>query len=185
MRIRRRYPLAVIGGLILVAVAAGNPKEKAGCAAVAERDRAYCQSLLDRYPEELRQAQAGEYQAQRNVAYVLSGGGTPGWPRPVPVDQQEGCAWRLVIVRLGHRQADDSDRRNLDLDCGRGGVDRGRAEQRAAELARGMRPAPGPKPATPLKELPAHCQEVIARNSVARPLGAPSPPLEQVPADCR
>ncbi|PNG49197.1 MULTISPECIES: hypothetical protein [unclassified Variovorax] len=55
----------------------------------------------------------GDYQAQRNVAYWLSGGNA-GAP---PLDPIRACAWRYVILASGNRQVDDSDVSNKQLYC--------------------------------------------------------------------
>jgi hypothetical protein len=59
-----------------------------------------------------KQALAGDYQAQRNLAYYLSTG-AEGYPtNPVM-----GCAWRIVILKSGSSKVDDSDRSNKTFDC--------------------------------------------------------------------
>ena len=58
-------------------------------------------------------AKAGDYQAQRNLAYWLSGGygGAP------PLNPVLACAWRLVILESGSPQVDTSDVSNKQLYC--------------------------------------------------------------------
>lgn len=59
-----------------------------------------------------RQALAGDYQAQRNLAYSLSTG-AEGYPtNPVMA-----CVWRIVILKSGHAEADASDTGNKTFDC--------------------------------------------------------------------
>jgi hypothetical protein len=60
-----------------------------------------------------RAAMAGDYQAQRNLAYWLSGG-NGGAP---PLDPVLSCAWRYVILASGNRQVDESDMSNKQLYC--------------------------------------------------------------------
>lgn len=60
-----------------------------------------------------RSAMAGDYQAQRNVAYWLSGGNGGA----LPLDPVLACAWRHVILASGNRQVDDSDVSNKQLYC--------------------------------------------------------------------
>lgn len=50
----------------------------------------------------------GNYQAQRNYAYSLSG------KNPIAA-----CAWRIVIIELGHKRVDTTDTGNLKVYCGK------------------------------------------------------------------
>jgi hypothetical protein len=59
-----------------------------------------------------KQALAGDYQAQRNLAYYLSTGAEGHTQNPIA-----GCAWRIVILKSGHAQADASDKSNKTFDC--------------------------------------------------------------------
>lgn len=68
-------------------------------------------------------AMRGDYQTQRNLAYLLSAGDATMFPRPI-----DGCAWRMVILFSGHDLVDASDAGNLEHYCGR----LTRAEQLAA-----------------------------------------------------
>jgi hypothetical protein len=61
-----------------------------------------------------KQALAGDYQAQRNLAYYLSTG-AEGHAQNVVA----ACAWRIVILRSGHSKADSSDEGNKTFDCDR------------------------------------------------------------------
>ena len=54
-------------------------------------------------------ALAGDYQAQRNLAYTLT--------TSIPHNQILGCAWRIVIVESGSDQVDQSDTGNKQFDC--------------------------------------------------------------------
>jgi hypothetical protein len=58
------------------------------------------------------QAMVGDYQAQRNLAYSLVMG-IEGYSK----DPIMACAWRIIIVRSGHSEADASDITNEDFDC--------------------------------------------------------------------
>jgi hypothetical protein len=69
-------------------------------------------------------ALGGDYQAQRNLAYQLSGDAGS-----VPVNQILSCAWRIVIVESGSPSVDLSDTGNLEHYCTR---KLGSVEQRAA-----------------------------------------------------
>ncbi|MCA1633223.1 MAG: hypothetical protein LC785_06025 [Acidobacteria bacterium] len=61
-----------------------------------------------------KQALAGDYQAQRNLAYYLSTGAEGHTQNPVA-----GCAWRIVLLKSRHNQADSSDESNKTFDCDR------------------------------------------------------------------
>lgn len=61
------------------------------------------------YEELERAALAGDYQAQRNLAYTLT--------TSIPHNQILGCAWRIVIVESGTDQVDQSDTGNKQFDC--------------------------------------------------------------------
>lgn len=60
-----------------------------------------------------KKAMASDYQAQRNVAYWLTGGNN-GAP---PLNPVLGCAWRLVILKSGSPSVDASDVSNKQLYC--------------------------------------------------------------------
>lgn len=61
-----------------------------------------------------KQALAGDYQAQRNLAYYLSTG-AEGHAQDVVA----ACAWRIVILGSGHAKVDSSDEGNKTFDCDR------------------------------------------------------------------
>ena len=58
---------------------------------------------------------AGDYQAQRNVAYCLSN----GCDGAVQVNRTAACAWRMVILAAAHDSAGDGDVVNMKADCGK------------------------------------------------------------------
>src|SRR3546814_445186 len=58
------------------------------------------------------EALKGDYQAQRNLSYWLSGGG--GVP---PINPILGCAWRIVILNSGSLSVDQSDSFNKTFYC--------------------------------------------------------------------
>lgn len=70
-------------------------------------------SSLSEFEALEKSAKAGDYQAQRNVAYWLSGGngGSP------PLNPVLACAWRLVILESGNASVDSSDVGNKQLYC--------------------------------------------------------------------
>lgn len=69
--------------------------------------------FLEEYEKLEKAAMAGDYQAQRNLAYWLSGG-NGGKPAQNSV---LACAWRLVILQSGDPQVDSSDVGNKQLYC--------------------------------------------------------------------
>lgn len=70
-------------------------------------------SSLQEYEALEKKAMAGDYQAQRNIAYWLTGGNY-GLP---PLNPILGCAWRLVILKSGSSNVDSSDIGNKQLYC--------------------------------------------------------------------
>jgi len=50
----------------------------------------------------------GNYQAQRNYAYSLN-----------ETNPIAGCAWRIVIIKLGNKRVDTTDTGNLKVYCGK------------------------------------------------------------------
>jgi len=58
-----------------------------------------------------KKALAGDYQAQRNLAYSLG--------HDEPTNTMQACAWRIVILGSGSAEVDDSDLANKRLDCNR------------------------------------------------------------------
>ncbi|HEY0155491.1 MAG TPA: hypothetical protein VGB92_26075 [Longimicrobium sp.] len=76
-------------------------------------------------------AMAGDYQAQRNLAYQLSGdaGG-------VPVNPILSCAWRIVIVESGSPSVNTGDTGNLEYYCNKrlGAAERVAAAAQAKRL---------------------------------------------------
>jgi hypothetical protein len=68
---------------------------------------------MNEYEALEKKAMAGNYQAQRNIAYWLTGGnyGAP------PLNPILGCAWRLVILNSGSPSVDSTDVSNKQLYC--------------------------------------------------------------------
>ncbi len=59
-------------------------------------------------------ALAGDYQAQRNLAYGYTSAPYPGQER----SELLGCAWRIVILHSGSERVDQTDIGNLQVYCG-------------------------------------------------------------------
>lgn len=70
-------------------------------------------SSIQEYELLEKKAMAGDYQAQRNVAYWLTG----GYNNAPPLNPILGCAWRLVILKSGSPSVDSSDISNKQLYC--------------------------------------------------------------------
>lgn len=60
-------------------------------------------------------AMAGDYQAQRNLAFGYSSSPYEGQQK----NSLLACAWRLVILNSGSPKVDDTDVSNKQLYCGR------------------------------------------------------------------
>ncbi len=100
------------------------------CANLSGDDARWCEINRTGFITSYRRAFAGEYSAQRNVAFMLRGT-TPG----VAANHVESCAWRLIIVAQGHAEADSSDTANVRFDCGRlNAQSRSQAQARAQAL---------------------------------------------------
>lgn len=142
----------VLAGLLVTAPAAGqrpDPQREAQSmvrACLVPQGKEWCEINLKKFTEEYPKALRGDYQSQRNVAYLLSGAWQPAIENPVQTNTLQACAWRLVILQSGHAQAGPGDVSNRDIDCRRPGVDRPAAEARAAELLRRIRAAPPFRP---------------------------------------
>jgi hypothetical protein len=80
-----------------------------------ERAR-FCEQERREFVRDYLRARAGETQAQRNVALVLSGSVRDG---PWVPNWIEACAWRVVVVAGDHGEAGEFDDRYLRIACGR------------------------------------------------------------------
>jgi len=106
-------------GIVLVASLAGCSKqEEASPASVPQATQAEPASTasaaptIDDYEKLEAEALKGDYQAQRNISYWLSGGvGVP------PVNPILGCAWRIVVLNSGSLSVDQSDSSNKTFYC--------------------------------------------------------------------
>lgn len=78
-------------------------------------DGGWCRQSAKDMARDWPKALRGDYQAQRNVAYCLSG----GCDGAVAVNRIQGCAWRIVIVSSGSPKVGATDTANLRADCGR------------------------------------------------------------------
>lgn len=174
--------------IILAAPAGAQPTEVTfrPCRGATAESRQACEATRRMFPEDLRKARAGDYQAQRNVAFMLSGAGRPENSAIVP-NRLESCAWRLVILQSGHRRVNVLDAVETRTSCDPIDAPWHQAEARAVQLHATIQPQPPApvRPARQISELPRHCQDIFARNSVARPIEATATPLEPLPAECR
>lgn len=102
----------------LARIAEGTPLEEGipnpplqSCGLAA--DERLCRYEQMKFLADWRSAHAGDYSAQRNVAYCLASrceGVTP--------NKMQGCAWRAVIVDSAHPDVTDGDVSNFQTDCG-------------------------------------------------------------------
>lgn len=77
-------------------------------------DRDFCLASAAAFRALYKKAFQGDYHAQRDVAYSLSGGASG-----VVRDRVSACAWRLVIIVSGSPSVDVTDQGNVKVDCGR------------------------------------------------------------------
>ena len=131
-------------GLVVVlaapAVAQTGDLQLRPCRGGSAEDRQFCEMTRQRAPGEMQKARAGDYGGQRNVAFMLGGTTRPIEAQGVVPNPQESCAWRLVILRSGHRQVTLGDAQNAVAECTRAGVNHVQAEARAGELLATIRP---------------------------------------------
>ena len=114
--------------LALAACGAQPGPQTAGSDAEAVAPAAAAPELatgLDAYEAMEQAALAGDYQAQRNLAYTLT--------YDIPHNPILGCAWRIVIVESGDPQVDQSDTSNRKHDCDKLGADEQAAAQAQAK----------------------------------------------------
>ena len=64
-----------------------------------------------------RKARKKDYQAQRNLAYMLSGGQLVGHREATDAQKVSACAWRFVILKSGSDKVNASDEMNFSSDC--------------------------------------------------------------------
>lgn len=135
---------------IVAAPAAGqivDPEREAAArmrACPPQASQTWCKMIEAGFPSQYPKALQGDYQSQRNVAFLLSGAWEPAIDNPVLTNTSEACAWRIVIVKSAQQQPNPVDVRNRDVDCGRKGANRRTAEAHADELLRRIRSAKSP-----------------------------------------
>jgi hypothetical protein len=81
------------------------------------------------FDEALIRSMAGDYQAQRNLAYGYAAFPYPGQTK----DPVRACAWYLVIQHSGHPQYGPGDEGNVKTYCGLIGSDNAAAAQELAQ----------------------------------------------------
>jgi len=92
------------------------------CSSNSEEIKSWCALNAAAFTTEFLKATAGDYQAQKNVAFLFSATMHPDEVNPVERNPVQACAWRYVIVRSGHAQVSADDTRKFDADCLRAGV---------------------------------------------------------------
>lgn len=97
---------------------------------VCNDDKDTCESNTLEIVKAWPLAWKGDYQGQRNVAYMqsnLNGG--------VVYNQIQGCAWRIVIQASGHIEFNSGDQMNYDTECSKiSDSEYASAKQVAAEI---------------------------------------------------
>ena len=93
-----------------VAAAAPAPAATVHETVAAANDQAPPNMFAQRAALE-KKALSGDYQAQRNLAYLLG--------HEQPTNTMQACAWRIVILGSGSEEVDDSDLMNKRADCDR------------------------------------------------------------------
>lgn len=97
------------------------------CISGDTEERQLCARARDEFVREYLLARAGEYQGQRNVAFLLGGSSRihPEGKRPLlgPVIENhiQSCAWRIVIMSVGHPQVGDLDTSAMQTNCRQAG----------------------------------------------------------------
>lgn len=81
-----------------------------------ESEKSYCSIDQKEFKKWFPKAMRGDYQGQRNVAFMLSGRGEAGAVIPNKIT---GCAWRMIIIASGSPKVDSTDTSNLKLECDR------------------------------------------------------------------
>jgi hypothetical protein len=92
-----------------------------------------CRHTRDTWDTEYGNAIAGKYEDQRNVALCMS----TGCDQAVRADKVLGCAWRMVIMKSAHPEANGADAEDLTHFCGSDYVDQN-GRQAAETQAKSM-----------------------------------------------
>jgi hypothetical protein len=90
-------------------------------------DATHCEDARKSWIADFNDAIAGQYQAQKAVAYCLS----TGCDGAIKTDPMLGCAWRKVAIGPADANGDAGDAASLKQYCGRPYLDA--AGERAAE----------------------------------------------------
>ena len=136
---RKEVMQALLGSLVLVVVGAfflptppaatsehvpvePAKQESVGEIVLSDAPQTNSEQEADRVKQitELEQkARKKDYQAQRNLAYMLSGGQLVGHRDATDNQKVSACAWRYVIVKSGSDQVSAGDQANFATDCGK------------------------------------------------------------------
>lgn len=81
-------------------------------------DPGWCSDAKTLWEKDYNGAIHGDYQGQRNVSFCLSTGCEPLYHKSLRTNPVLACAWRFVILRSGHLQADVTDTTNAEHFCG-------------------------------------------------------------------
>ncbi len=100
-------------------------------------DENWCKQAIAVWDKDYKKAIHGNYQGQRNVSFCLSNGCVSFYHGFIKQNKVLGCAWRIVILKSGHLDADETDTDNFKLYCGPSFLDdagRVAAEAQAATM---------------------------------------------------
>ncbi len=81
-------------------------------------DENWCKQAIAVWDKDYKKAIKGDYQGQRNVSFCLSNGCVAFYHGFIKQNKVLGCAWRMVILKSGHLDADETDTGNFKLYCG-------------------------------------------------------------------
>lgn len=111
----RNSLLACVLTLFAVESAAGDELDAIVQLCIVTSDETACEATKQSFREWWPAANAGDYGAQRNVAFCFS----TGCDGAIGVDVERGCAWRMVIAASDSPEVGSGDMANLENDCGR------------------------------------------------------------------
>ncbi|MDD1499775.1 hypothetical protein PVA19_15235 [Agrobacterium sp. CNPSo 3708] len=107
-------PLAVAVCILLLPLgsfAKAETSRQNSCQSAANTE--LCETQKTQFAKDFKNANAGDYAAQRNVAFCLA----KGCDGAVPVNQINACTWRMIIQGAPNHKT-EADRWSYDADCG-------------------------------------------------------------------
>ena len=106
-------------------------------------DDGFCAASRKTVPMQWDRAFRGDYQSQRNIAFIMSSG---EFSPPVAVRMPvQGCAWRLVIIETQIDHLTELDEKSMSQECSKlVAADREAATVVAAKIMRRIQQRSGP-----------------------------------------